>query len=247
MGRALLVEPLEERCLLDAGLANAVATPAAAGSPWQNPTLPLDVNGDGKVTPLDALDVINQLLNTGTGPLTGTPNGFFYDTNGDGKLSPLDALRVINAIEDPPQVTIGALTSFTPDVTPQVTVNASGGAGVLNGSQVMVDVDLNNNGTYTDPGESNRTLASLVNGAATFDLTPALPNSTNGPYTVHIRARDRRQRRRGDEPADQLANRHGGVQRAAGLRRYARPDVQLSARSRRPSIRSINSRFTTST
>ncbi|MFV2066909.1 MAG: malectin domain-containing carbohydrate-binding protein, partial [Pirellulales bacterium] len=81
----------------------------------------LDVNGDDRVTPLDALNVINLLNQGGGGPLAAPPAGMmpslrttifgggmetpsnlvpasFVDTNGDDVLSPLDALRIINAL-----------------------------------------------------------------------------------------------------------------------------------------------------
>ncbi len=61
-----------------------------------------DVNRDYKVTPLDALAVINQIArHGGTQNLAGMSRGDldkFYDVSGDNKVSPLDALRVINNI-----------------------------------------------------------------------------------------------------------------------------------------------------
>jgi hypothetical protein len=69
-------------------------------TPWQNPFFPLDVNNSGTVTPLDALVIINALLQQGTHTLaTPTINDAlppFVDVNGDNKLAPLDALNVIN-------------------------------------------------------------------------------------------------------------------------------------------------------
>jgi hypothetical protein len=67
---------------------------------WQNPTEPLDVNGDGRVTALDALRVINHLGVYGPGPLADLPSDpdspSWVDTTGDGSATGLDALRVIN-------------------------------------------------------------------------------------------------------------------------------------------------------
>jgi hypothetical protein len=66
---------------------------------WHNSTNPFDVNNDQKVTPLDALLVINYLNAVGPQTLTDPPSGEgpprFIDINGDGSLSPLDALQVI--------------------------------------------------------------------------------------------------------------------------------------------------------
>lgn len=74
--------------------ANANATVELGG--YQNPVQREDVNGDGVVTPSDALTVIN-LLNTHSGTLT-PPNtlNVFPDVSGNGSLSPQDALIVIN-------------------------------------------------------------------------------------------------------------------------------------------------------
>ncbi len=76
------------------------------GATLQNPENPLDVNSDGVVSPIDALQVINDLnkygardLNTSStsrlaNAVSGTPS--MVDVNGDGFISPIDALRVIN-------------------------------------------------------------------------------------------------------------------------------------------------------
>ncbi len=72
-------------------------------SPYQNPIEPRDVNGDGKITPLDALILINRLNSAGPGPLGGDgarggsgEGPIWFDVNGDGVLSPLDVLIIIN-------------------------------------------------------------------------------------------------------------------------------------------------------
>ncbi len=87
--------------------------------PWQNRELHLDANGDGDVSPIDALVVINLLNLRGNGLLN--PNGKlptsrphnspepFYDINGDRFVSPIDALNVINSINDPSSESEGEL------------------------------------------------------------------------------------------------------------------------------------------
>ncbi len=175
--RALRLEPLEDRALLDAG---------AVVNPWHNQALPLDVNGDGMISPSDALAVVTELTTVGAGPLPMNPSSpptGFYDTSGDGVLSPVDALEIITALEsDAPIVTLTTTSPITPDLTPQVTVTAPG---VPDGTPIEVDVDLQNNGTFTP----NYAHATLFNGAATFDLSPALPPSPSGSsYQVNLRA-----------------------------------------------------------
>jgi hypothetical protein len=68
------------------------------GSPHQNSVLSPDVNGDGQVTPLDVLIVINSLARSGSGPLQGVSVPFkqYVDVNGDQTLTPIDVLQVIN-------------------------------------------------------------------------------------------------------------------------------------------------------
>jgi hypothetical protein len=71
---------------------------------WQNQPNNLDVNDDGRVSPIDVLQVVNRLNSSGAGPLPVPTPAFgpppFYDVNGDGNISPADALVVINAINE---------------------------------------------------------------------------------------------------------------------------------------------------
>src|SRR5207247_4664153 len=88
----------------------AISSPAAllAAAPnlvadlpaQQNAALALDVNGDGHVSSIDALLIINRLNSpTLTQSLAATTNESPYlDTNGDGVVSSIDALLVINAL-----------------------------------------------------------------------------------------------------------------------------------------------------
>jgi len=67
--------------------------------PWRNADNPLDVNHNGNVEALDALNIINRLNAQGPHelpvPQAGDPLRY-YDCNGDNHLSPLDALNIIN-------------------------------------------------------------------------------------------------------------------------------------------------------
>lgn len=89
-----------------ADLTGRVSDPAmvqiqTVGSRLQNPSLNTDVNDDGKVSPIDALLVINRLARSGTGsvPVIDTDAGPpYYDVNGDQLISPVDALEVINEL-----------------------------------------------------------------------------------------------------------------------------------------------------
>lgn len=92
------------------------ATLFVAGTDWQNPTNPLDVNLDGEVVPQDALIIINELnlpqfsgdQNIALDPFdlasdSDPDNDFddlFRDVNGDGFFTGIDAIRVINFLND---------------------------------------------------------------------------------------------------------------------------------------------------
>ena len=68
-------------------------------NPWHNflPDLALDVSGDGFISPIDALQVINDLNQNGSRLLPAQPGGPPYlDVNNDLNVSPIDALQIIN-------------------------------------------------------------------------------------------------------------------------------------------------------
>ncbi|MFO0943822.1 MAG: cadherin domain-containing protein [Pirellulales bacterium] len=69
-----------------------------AGSAKQNPWFQLDVDGNGRVTPTDALLVINLLNDPSKDKLVpdGIPSPTYLDVNGNGRVSPSDALLVID-------------------------------------------------------------------------------------------------------------------------------------------------------
>lgn len=90
--RILRLESLEERRLLVVG---TLTNPQP--DTYQNPGNPEDANGDGAISPVDALSVIN-VLNQATGEETASPN--MNDVNGDGEITPLDALLIINRINN---------------------------------------------------------------------------------------------------------------------------------------------------
>jgi hypothetical protein len=68
---------------------------------WHNAVQPHDVNGDGRVTPLDALLVIN-LLNSHPAPVLVSdppvPPTAYHDVNQDGRCTATDVLLVINEL-----------------------------------------------------------------------------------------------------------------------------------------------------
>ena len=83
------------------GEATATVTIDVAGvTDWQNPHNPLDINGDGTISTIDIVLLINLLNLKGSHPLAGIDEvpPPWVDTNGDGSVSAIDVIRVINWI-----------------------------------------------------------------------------------------------------------------------------------------------------
>ncbi|MAV38027.1 MAG: hypothetical protein CMJ59_21530, partial [Planctomycetaceae bacterium] len=104
--RKLGLESLEARIVLD-----GAGWLSWDSSPWQNSVNPFDSNGDGAVSPGDAIWIQNAINSMSSGELAGmvappalqglvTDNAAstFLDTNGDGQLSAVDAISIANHI-----------------------------------------------------------------------------------------------------------------------------------------------------
>ena len=69
-----------------------------------------------------------------------------------------------------------------------MTVTATDGvSGVPDGTEVRLDVDLNNDGDFVDPGEASYTVSSLTGGSTTFVVQPDL---AAGRYALRARVTD---------------------------------------------------------
>ena len=86
--RRLSAESLERRVLL-----------AVDSLAWHNADYPEDVNGDGSMSSIAALIVINDLNRDGPREVSADVPAGMVDVNGDGFVSSGDALRIINAHE----------------------------------------------------------------------------------------------------------------------------------------------------
>ena len=89
-------------------------------------------------------------------------------------------------VEAPDVVLTGP--ALTIDPTPAVTVTATDNDVLPDGTLVVLDVDLNDDGDFIDPGESNYTPYTLTAGSATFDMVAAL---ADGTYRMRARVTDR--------------------------------------------------------
>lgn len=90
--QALTQQQVQQLFLFGKGL-------TAVAIPWQNPTQPLDVEGDGDIDARDVLVLNNWLLlhPTGVLPEGSTPPPYF-DVNGSNSITATDALQLINYV-----------------------------------------------------------------------------------------------------------------------------------------------------
>lgn len=96
-------------------------------SPGYNADLPADVDGNGRVEPVDALRIINYLNKNQSGPLTvGVLLENAIDTNNDGLIAPIDALTVINVLNRMQRPTSGSAKEVTvPGAVPALPVQGT--------------------------------------------------------------------------------------------------------------------------
>ncbi|MDA1051363.1 MAG: dockerin type I domain-containing protein [Planctomycetota bacterium] len=93
---------------------------------WQNPDNPSDANGDGRISPVDVLLLLNELSKRGSRelgmPSPGAEAKPYFDVDGDGYLSPKDPLGIINCLNGLGCVTTPKpiLAQVTPDFVPEV-------------------------------------------------------------------------------------------------------------------------------
>lgn len=163
---------------------------------WQF-SIPLDVNADGFVSPIDALLPINALntgnvIEGGAGRLPDReqfPDEPFYDTNADCFLTPIDVLLVINALN---------VDRTGPNLTTQLVVDSAPG-GTTNLDRLTNQAELH--GIATDPSDILTLEWALNEGEfmplhfhhdGSFHLDPGLASdgSNDGGHTVTIRAQD---------------------------------------------------------
>ena len=107
--------------VLDVGQATAGVDFGNADRPWHNAASPFDVDGQGVVSALDVLIVINYInVHPGQAALPSAPvqSHPFYDVNHDGQCTSLDVLMVINCINGGATSTAGEGEAATAIVVP---------------------------------------------------------------------------------------------------------------------------------
>ncbi|QDV45543.1 Dockerin type I repeat protein [Stieleria neptunia] len=94
----LTITAQDASAVFDAVTATFVIEVLENETPFHNDDNPYDVDGNGTITPRDALAIINYLNIYGPGPVGPGDPGYGYDVNGDGQVTALDALLVINIL-----------------------------------------------------------------------------------------------------------------------------------------------------
>ena len=143
----------------------------------------LAVAYDGSVYTTGVFDTTSSTADfdptSGTFYLTGTNS-----SSNNGFLAKFSAATV-NLVSPVLVLTPPAVTSSS---TPTLTVSATeSGSNMPNGTTVYLNVDLNGDGDFTDPGDSGYASTTLTNGAGTFTITTPLPDGT---YRVRARTTD---------------------------------------------------------
>ncbi len=152
-------------------------------SPYHNHNLNEDVNGDGYVSPIDALLIINDLNSNGAHPVpsgigaTGEPPSQMLDVNGDGIVTPLDALLIINRLNSRASVRNQHEASSSPGLVsdPQADSNPIGSGPVHFAPNNIVSSERDGaNRLFPDSDDSAMTIA--IPSASNTPMVSAAPS-----------------------------------------------------------------------
>lgn len=128
-GASVVIRPPSEGNSQGSGSSGAFSSSEFEGSGQDKSKFAPDTNGDGVVTPLDALLVINYLNNPSLGKWQEFVSSDYQpDVSRDGRVTPIDALLVINRLNQPEQnTTLSSRTYRDPQVSVQVSFAAEPG------------------------------------------------------------------------------------------------------------------------
>ena len=121
-----------------------VSLPPPAGPHYYNAVDPLDVNGDGIITALDALIIIND-LNAGHGGTLSAQSGLgneWVDVNDDGLLTAIDALDIINDLNSAAAAALASPAVASAAVDSVLAAPAAAGAGSVSPAVTSNAVDV---------------------------------------------------------------------------------------------------------
>ncbi len=151
---------------------NIYGTSAITPTTWQNPVNPVDVSGDGTLTPYDALLVIYDLYVNGPHTLTVPPVAPnvpppYLDVDGDNDVDQTDAVLVISALFNPSPAPVPA-SAPVPEGEPSARSFAT--------DTMSVESDLtaeSSSMTVADDASSEAAGAASVRIAAESETAPA--------------------------------------------------------------------------
>lgn len=162
-------------------------------SPYHNHNLNEDVNGDGYISPIDALLIINDLNSNGAHPVpsgvgaTGEPPSEMLDVNGDGLITPMDVLLIINRLNSRAAAQNQRDSSSTSSPASDPQDDSSVGVG-SRGSIAPTIVDSGLDGANAITPNRDESTATIIAPSA-----PAYATASVAP-TVFDLANERRQR-----------------------------------------------------
>ncbi|MCY2987758.1 MAG: Ig-like domain-containing protein [Planctomycetota bacterium] len=188
-------------------ISTAGALTLSAASPWQNQTLPYDVNNDGLVTPIDALIPINHIDFYGASVVPPVAEASapppYLDVNGDNQVTALDVLEVITFLNDPIPGTVQPATANGPAEEQPLSPGIAGVTVVVGGQTLTATVTGNAwsvtlsaalaDGTYdvqaTATDTAGNTFTDATNRELTIDTVAPAPSmarviSTNNQPTL---------------------------------------------------------------
>jgi PhoPQ-activated pathogenicity-related protein len=155
------------------------------------------IGDDGSGTPTLAVTSAIDELAARNNPGAGATVTNLYDFDRSGVVNATDAITARNNsgtltkvnLAAPISIELTSVVPFTIDLTPQLRATTSSTAIMPNFTVLSLDVDLNNDGDFGDPGEVNYTSAMYYQGVSTFYVTPGLPAvPTNYDIKLRIRA-----------------------------------------------------------
>ena len=142
---------------------------------------PLDVNGDGAVTPLDALMIINELDQQNAGATIDPSMLAACDVNGDGVLTALDALLVINYLSAGTAAASAAQTGSV--VSPQVSTATGPPSAAVPAAGAAVS--QSSGAVSPAGGAGDEALAFAVSAAATTASASTAQRSRDGIFAAY--------------------------------------------------------------
>ncbi|MBA4191276.1 MAG: hypothetical protein C0467_25115 [Planctomycetaceae bacterium] len=164
-------------------------TPTLSGTANPNATVTIYAKGPSDSSPV----VVGTTTASGGGTwsftssaLTDARYAFSVSASLVGLISPADITTTTVTVDTTaPSVTL-ATDNPSGGTRPTITVSATDSGGIAESSTVTLDVDLNNDGDFSDSGETGYATAPLVGGIATFNSYTSLTANTTVRFQTRV-------------------------------------------------------------